>query len=76
VFQAITTDGHRKKPSVHQQRAQALVVLTRICVLAYTLTLVFYHRQVRSHFRKTSFGFCELARKLAYQFLSNPPDTS
>lgn len=76
VFQTITTDGHLKKASVHQQRAQALVVLTMIRVLAYTLTLVFYHRQVRSHFRKTSFGFCELARRLAYQFLSNPPDTS
>jgi len=76
VFQTITTDGHLKKPSVHQQRAQALVVLTMIRVLAYTLTLVFYHRQVCSHFRKTSFGFCELARRLAYQFLSDSPDTS
>jgi hypothetical protein len=47
-----------------------------IRVLAYTLMLVFYHRQVRSHFRKTSFGFCELARRLAYQFLSALPDTS
>jgi hypothetical protein len=55
VFQTITTDGHLKKASVHQQRAQALVVLTMIRVLAYTLTLVFYHRQVRSHFRSTPF---------------------
>ncbi len=76
MFQTITTDGHLKKASVHQQRAQALVVLTMIRVLAYTLTLVFYHRQVRSHFRSTPFGFCELARRLAYQFLSDPPDTS
>jgi len=76
VFQTITTEGHLKQPSVHQQRAQALVVLTMIRVLAYTLTLVFYHRQVRSHFRKTSFGFCELARRLAYQFLFAPPDSS
>jgi hypothetical protein len=76
VFQTITTEGHLKHPSVHQQRAQALVVLTMIRVLAYTLTLVFYCRQVCSHFRKNSFGFCELARRLAYQFLSNPPDTS
>lgn len=76
VFQTITTDGHLKKASVHQQRAQALVVLTMIRVLAYTLTLVYYHRQVRSHFRRTPFGFCELARRLAYQFLSDPPDTS
>jgi hypothetical protein len=76
VFQTITTEGHLKQPSVHQQRAQALVVLTMIRVLAYALTLVFYHRQVRSHFRKTSFGFCELACRLAYQFLFAPPDTS
>ena len=61
---------------MHQQRAQALVVLTMIRVLAYTLMLVFYHRQVRSHFRKTSCGFCELARRLAYQFLSALPDTT
>jgi hypothetical protein len=52
VFQTITTEGHLKQPSVHQQRAQALVVLTMIRVLAYTLMLVFYHRQVRSHFEK------------------------
>lgn len=76
VFQTITTEGHLKKPSVHQRRGRALVVLTMIRVLAYTLTLVFYHRQVRSHFRKASFSFCELARRLAYLFLSDPPDTS
>ena len=76
VFQTITTEGHLKKPSVHQRRGQALVVLTMIRVLAYTLTLVFYHRQVRSHFRKASLGFCDLARSLAYLFLSLPPDTS
>jgi hypothetical protein len=57
VFQTITTDGHLKKPSVHQGRGQALIVLTMIRVLAYTLTLVFFHRQVRSHFRNCSFGF-------------------
>ena len=76
VFQTITTESHLKKASVHQQRAQALVVLTMIRVLAYTLTLVFYHRQVRSHFRRTFFGFSELARRLAYQFLGAPSDTS
>lgn len=76
VFQTITTDGHLKKASVYQQRARALVVLTMIRVLAYTLTLVFYHRQVRSHFRKTSIGFRELARKLAYPFLSDPQNSS
>lgn len=76
VFQTITTDGHLKKPSVHQRRGQALAVLTLIRVLAYTLTLVFYHRQVCSHFRKTSLSFCPLAQRLAYRFLSDPPDTS
>jgi hypothetical protein len=45
VFQTITTDGHLKKPSVHQGRGQALIVLTMIRVLAFTLTLVFFHRQ-------------------------------
>jgi len=40
-----------------------------IRILAYTLTQVFFHRQVRSHFRKSSFGFCDLARRLADQFL-------
>src|SRR5207249_12002724 len=44
VFQTITTDGHLKKPSVHQSRGQALIVLTMIRVLAFTLTLVFLHR--------------------------------
>jgi hypothetical protein len=51
VFQTITTDGHLKNPSVHQGRGQALLVLTMIRVLAFTLTLVFFHRQVRSHSR-------------------------
>jgi hypothetical protein len=77
VFQTITTDGHLKKPSVHQGRGQALIVLTMIRVLAFTLTLVFFHRQVRSHLRSCSFGFCDLAHRLAYQFLVTPrPDSS
>jgi hypothetical protein len=77
VFQTITTDGHLKKPSVHQGRGQALLVLTMIRVLAFTLTLVFFHRQVRSHFRNCSFGFCDLAQRLAYQFIVTPqPDSS
>ena len=70
VFQTITTDGHLKKPSVHQRRGQALIVLTMIRVLAFTLTLVFFHRQVCSHRRTSSFGFCDLAHRLAYQFLT------
>jgi hypothetical protein len=69
VFQTMTTDGHLKRPSVHQDHGQALIALTMIRVLAFTLTQVFFHRQVRSHFRKSSFGFCDLARRLADQFL-------
>ena len=57
MFQTITTDGYLKKPSVHQGRGQALIVLTMIRVLAFTLTLVFFHSQVRSHVRSCSFGF-------------------
>jgi hypothetical protein len=69
VFQTITTDGHLKTPSVHQGRGQALLVLTMIRVLAFTLTLVFFHRQVRSHLRSCSIGFCDLAQRRAYQFV-------
>jgi Transposase DDE domain len=76
VFQTITTDGHLKKPSVHQGRGQALLVLTMIRVLAFTLTLVFFHRQVRSHFRNCAFGFCDLAQRLTYQFLVTPRSDS
>ena len=77
VFQTITTDGHLKKPSVHQGRGQALLVLTMIRVLAFTLTMVFFHRQVRSHLRSGSIGFCDLAQRLAYQFVvTAQPDSS
>ena len=72
----MTTQAHLKRPSVHQDRAKALIVLTRIRVLAYTLTLVFFFRQVRSHFRKNSLGFCDLAQKLAYWFVVLPADSS
>lgn len=72
VFQTITTDGHLKRPSIHQGCSQAFIVLTMIRVLAFTLTLVFFHRQVRSHVRRCSLGFCDLARRLADQFLAAP----
>ena len=61
---------------MHQNSDQALVVLTMIRFLAYMLTLVFFHRQVLSHRCKGSFGFCSLAKTIAYQFLSEPFDTS
>ncbi len=76
VFQTMTTEGHLKRPSVHQGRGQALLVLTMIRVLAYTLTLVFFFRQMRSHFRYSSLGFCDLAQRLAYWFLVPQPDSS
>ena len=69
VFQTITTDSHLKKPSAHQ--SQALVVLTMIRLLAYTLSLLFYHRQVLSHSAATTpANFRELAaslRRLPYR---------
>ena len=67
AFQTITTDCHLKRPSVHQ--SCALVVLTMIRVLAYTLTMVFYQRQVRSHCRAAPPSFCEMARQIGYCFL-------
>jgi len=76
VFQTMTTDAHLKRPSVHQDRANALIVLTMIRVLAYTLTLAFFFRQVRSHFRNSSLGFCDLAQKLADWFVVLQTDSS
>ena len=74
AFQTLTTDSHLKQPSVHKD--VALVVLTAIRVLAYTLTTVFYHRQIRSHCRKRPPSFCELARLLALALFADAPDTS
>ena len=74
VFQTITTDCHLKHPAVHQ--STALVVLTMIRLLAYALSLVFYHRQVCSHARGTCDGFHELAKRLAYGFVVLSPNTS
>lgn len=76
VFQTITVDSHLKHPSVHHGHDRALVMLTMIRLLAYTLTMVFYHRQVRSHHPRYALGFCDLAKKLTYQFLMEPYDTS
>ncbi|HYW48117.1 MAG TPA: transposase [Bryobacteraceae bacterium] len=74
VFQTITTDCHLKHPAVHQ--STALVVLTMIRVLAYALSSLFYHRQVRSHARGRCEGFHEFAKRLAYGFLAVSLDTS
>ena len=74
AFQTLTTQAHLKQPSVHQ--TCALVLLTMIRVLAYTLSLVFYHRQVVSHARQTPPTFSEMARLLAYLFLPPRLDSS
>ncbi len=74
VFSTLTTQAHLKRPSVH--RACALVVLTMIRVLAYTLTLVFYHRQVASHARQAVPTFSEAARLLASLFAPPRFDSS
>jgi Transposase DDE domain len=73
VFQTITTDCHLKHPSVHQ--TTALVVLTMIRFLAYTLSLVFYHRQVRSHARGQCETFHECAKRIAYWFVAPDANT-
>ncbi len=61
VFQTLTTECQLKHPAVHQQHARALMVLTMIRVLAYTLLLVFFHRQVLSHRRHRLPSLCQLA---------------
>ena len=47
-----------------------------IRVLAYTLSLVFYYRQVVSHTRQTPPTFSETARLLGYLFLPLHMDSS
>lgn len=74
VFQTITTGCHLKHPAVHQ--ATALVVLTMIRFLAYTLSLVFYHRQVCSHARGRHETFHDFAKRIAYWFLAHSLNTS
>ena len=74
AFQTLTTQAHLKQPSLHQ--TWALVVLTMIRVLAYTLSLVFYYRQVVSHARQTPPTFSETARLLGYLFLPPRMDSS
>jgi hypothetical protein len=67
VFQTLTTDCHLKHPAVHQ--TTALVVLTMIRFLAYTLSMVFYQRQVRSHARGKCETFHAFAKTIAYGFV-------
>jgi hypothetical protein len=74
VFQTLTTDCHLKHPAVHQ--TTALVVLTMIRFLAYTLSLVFYQRQVRSHARGKCETFRAFAKSIAYGFVILTANTS
>jgi len=74
VFQTLTTDCHLKHPAVHQ--TTALVVLTMIRFLAYTLSLVFYQRQVRSHARGKCETFQAFAKRIAYGFAILTANTS
>jgi hypothetical protein len=73
-FRPSPTDCHLKHPAVHQ--TTALVVLTMIRFLAYTLSLVFYHRQVRSHARGKCETFHECAKRIAYWFVAPTADSS
>jgi hypothetical protein len=43
--------------------------------LAYTLSMVFYHRQVRSHARRKCETFHEFAKCLGYWFVALSPNT-
>jgi hypothetical protein len=52
------------------------VVLTMIRFLAYTLSLLFYHRQVRSHARGNCETFHEFAKRIAYWFAARTANTS
>ena len=74
VFQTITVDCHLKHPAVHQ--STALVVLTMIRVLAYTLSLVFYQRQVRSHARRRCETFHEIAQRIGDWLVAPSLNTS
>jgi hypothetical protein len=74
AFQTLTAQAHLKQPSVHQ--TWELVVLTMIRVLAYTLSVVFYHRQVVSYARRTPPTFSEMARLVAYLFPPPRMDSS
>jgi hypothetical protein len=68
VVQTITTDCHLKHPAVHQTTALVLLTMMR--------SLVFYHRQVRSHARRKCETFHEFAKRLGYWLVLVSPNTS
>jgi len=45
-------------------------------VLAYTLAMVLYIRQARSHARTTPPSFCQMARQFGYAFHALRSDSS
>lgn len=76
VFQTLTTTCHLKRPSVHAHHDRALVGLTMIRMLAYLLTLVFFHRQVLSHARRHAPSYRDLAQRLALHYAVAWTDSS
>jgi hypothetical protein len=46
-----------------------------IWLLAYTLTLLFFHRQICSHARRNPGTFLEFAKRLAYWFVAPSHNT-
>jgi len=76
VFQTLTKECQLKHPAVHQQHDQAFMVLTMIRILAYTLLLVFFHRQVLSHARHTPPTLCQVATQVVPAFAQVHPDSS
>jgi hypothetical protein len=74
VFQTLTADCHLKHPAVHQ--STAIIVVTMIRLMAYTLSLLFFQRQVCSHARKDPGTFLEFAKRLAYWFVTLSPNTT
>ncbi len=76
VFQTLTTECHLKHPAVHQHHHRALVVLTMIRVLAYTLLLVFFHRQVRTHGHSRAPSLCQVASAVLHTLARSLDDSS
>jgi hypothetical protein len=58
-------------PEVDWPLADRLIrVVKTVRVLAYTLAMVFYFRQVRSHAHTTPPSFCQMARQFGYAFVT------
>ena len=74
VFQTLTVDCHLKHSAAHQ--STAIIVLTMIRLLAYTLSLVFFQRQVCSHARGDPGTFLEFAKRLANCFVALSSNTA